>query len=165
MIMETDLQGVEPAQLREDSQRMYPAQHLDRLVNVAHDCSHHNCTVENRGKRVRMERGTTSFYDAVIVHNTAGQQHYLLNPCLFRSALMLQEIYPDLPPAPSAEEIAALVHGDDSPDPDDNNPETNSAVDRQMGTEDVDIWSMVDEAEDRPLDHAEIQAEEEGCLS
>ncbi|KAL9935322.1 hypothetical protein V8E36_005670 [Tilletia maclaganii] len=124
-------------------------QHLDRLVNVAHDCSHHNCTVENRRKRVRMERGTTSFYDAAIVHNTAGQQHYLLNHCLFRSALMLQEIYPDLPPAPSAEEIAAL---------------TNSAVDRQMGTEDVDIWSMVDEAEDRPLDHAEIQAEEEGCL-
>ncbi|KAL9934629.1 hypothetical protein V8E36_006404 [Tilletia maclaganii] len=165
MIMETDLQGVEPAQLREDSQRMYPAQHLDRLVNVAHDCSHNNCTVENRGKRVRMERGTTSFYDAAIVQNTAGQQHYLLNPCLFRSAVMLQEIYPDLPPAPSAEEIAALVHGDDSPDPDDNNPETNSAVDRQMGTEDVDIWSMVDEAEDRPLDHAEIQAEEEGCLS
>ncbi|CAD6953434.1 unnamed protein product [Tilletia controversa] len=104
-----DVQGLLPIILKEGEREIRSINGFDRLLNVAHDCHHHKCQVKSEARSVRMEREETQHKVAGVVHEEDGQQQYLLNHCLFRSALQLADMYPRLAEPPTEQNIAELA--------------------------------------------------------
>ncbi|CAD6982690.1 unnamed protein product [Tilletia controversa] len=104
-----DVQGLLPIILKKGEREIRSINGFDRLLNVAHDCHHHKCQVKSEARSVRMEREETQHKVAGVVHEEDGQQQYLLNHCLFRSALQLADMYPRLAEPPTEQNIAELA--------------------------------------------------------
>ncbi|CAD7060932.1 unnamed protein product [Tilletia caries] len=125
MNCDVDASGLEPIVLKVGRQQSgtFVGSMFDRLLNVSHDCHHHGCKVDVTGAAVRMEREVVTQSKSALVHNVQDpHQQYLLNHCLFRSALSLASFYPPLAEAPSTGEIARFatdMEVDDDDDDDD----------------------------------------------
>ncbi|CAD6897929.1 unnamed protein product [Tilletia controversa] len=112
MNCDVDASGLEPIVLKVGRQQSgtFVGSMFDRLLNVSHDCHHHGCKVDIAGAAVRMEREVVTQSKSALVHNVQDpHQQYLLNHCLFRSALSLASFYPPLAEAPSTGEIARFA--------------------------------------------------------